>query len=202
MTVMGFAGAGSISQLISAALFFPLGAYFLLLVLPKKKKALIMPATFYPFEKEFKRSNVKLSVKKAEEKPIELKRHHVDIDRRMFLKLIGSASIGLFFLAIFTRRADAAFFGSMPGPGTVSLKDSTGALIDPAIKTPTDGYKISQLDDSTPAYYGFLDKRSNWYIMQEDSAGGYRYAKGSSGFSTNWTNRATLTYNYFDTVFN
>ncbi|MCX6817180.1 MAG: hypothetical protein NTZ93_04920, partial [Candidatus Beckwithbacteria bacterium] len=40
-----------------------------------------------------------------------------DRDRRLFLKLIGSTSLSLVFMALIGKRsAQAAFFGSMPGP--------------------------------------------------------------------------------------
>ena len=119
----------------------------------------------------------------------------------MFLKLIGSAGLSLFMFTLFTKRAEAAFFGSVPGPGTVSIKDSAGNKIDPSEKQPTDGYKITELDDSVPAYYGFINKDGAWFIQKEDSNGSYRYTKGPSGFTTSWTNRASLTYDYFDNVF-
>ena len=126
----------------------------------------------------------------------------VDNDRRVFLKIIASAGAGLFMMSVFTKKTHAAFFGSVPGPGTIAVKDSTGAVIDPAIKTPTDGYKISEIDDaSSPAYYGFVDKTGAWFVMKEDSSGAYRYVKGNSNFSSNWTNRASLTYGYFDEIF-
>lgn len=123
--------------------------------------------------------------------------------KRAFLKLLGGAGLGLLVhLMINPRQASAAFFGSVPGPGTVSLKDSNNQKIDPAIKSPTDAYGISEVDDSsTPAYYGFVNKDGAWYITQEDSTGSYRYAKGDSDFSTNWSNRASMSYNYFDNVF-
>lgn len=131
-----------------------------------------------------------------------------DVDRRIFLKLIGSAGISIFMLALFTRKAQAAFFGSVPGPGTVALKNTAGTKIDPAEKHPTDPYTIAQIDDTssaTYAYYGFQDKSGNWYILQEtisgSSQGNYRYVKGSSSFSTNWTNRATQTYDTFENTF-
>ncbi len=201
MTLMGFIGATTIPQLISATLFFPLAAYLLLLVLPRKKRALIIPAEII----EFAKLEEEEEDKNERKQPMELKlikgREKVDIDRRMFLKLIGSAGISVFFLSIFTQKAEGAFFGSVPGPGTISIKDTTGTKINPSEKQPTDGYRISQLDDSTPAYYGFVDKNGNWYIMQEDASGNYRYAKGASSFSTNWTNRAALSYDYFDAIF-
>lgn len=125
-----------------------------------------------------------------------------DVNRRLFLKLIGGAGLSVFMMSIFTDRAHAAFFGSMPIPGAMTLKDSTGAAIDPAEKQPTDGYEISEIDDAaSPAYYGFVHKTGAWYISREDANGSYRYAKGPSDFPTAWTNRATLTYDYFDNVF-
>lgn len=125
-----------------------------------------------------------------------------DVNRRLFLKLIGGAGLSVFMMSLFTDRAHAAFFGSMPVPGAMTIKDSTGAAIDPAEKQPTDGYEISEIDDAaTPAYYGFVHKTGAWYISREDANGSYRYVKGPSDFPTAWANRATLTYDYFDNVF-
>ncbi len=131
-----------------------------------------------------------------------------DLDRRLFLKLIASSGFSLFLLSLFTKRTHAAFFGSVPGPGTISVKDSSGDIIDPAEKQPTDGYEISQIDDTSSSdydYYGFIDKNSNWYIMQETltgaNTGSYLYSAGTTGFSSNWTNRAALSYTTFDSAF-
>jgi hypothetical protein len=110
-----------------------------------------------------------------------------DVNRRLFLKLVGGAGMSVFMMSIFTDRAHAAFFGSMPVPGAMTIKDSTGAAIDPAEKQPTDGYEISEIDDTTsPAYYGFVHKTGAWYISREDDSGSYRYAKGLSDFPTAW----------------
>ncbi len=126
-----------------------------------------------------------------------------DDNRRLFLKLVGSTSLSILFMAVLGKgSAKAAFFGSIPGPGTVAIKDSSGLAIDPAEKQPTDGYTITEVDDSsTTSYYGFMHKTGAWYITKEDSSGSYRYAKGPSSFSTNWTGRALLSYDYFDNVF-
>lgn len=126
-----------------------------------------------------------------------------ETDRRLFLKLVGSTGLSLFFMAVLGKKsAQAAFFGSVPGPGTVAIKNSAGTPIDPAEAQPTDGYTITEVDDSsTPSYYGFVHKTGAWYITKEDATGGYRYAKGASAFSTSWTGRAGLTYDYFDNVF-
>ena len=209
VTIMGFVGATNIPQLVSAILFFPLAAYFMLLVLPRKKRALIMPGALLGFklEEDIKETAKKETAKKGKQdkKPIELKKAKIDVDRRMFLKLIGSAGLSVFLLSIFTKKAQGAFFGSVPGPGTVSLKDIAGAKIDPAEKHPTDGYKITEIDDAgSDAYTGFIKKGGAWYIIKEIGSGSdasYRYTKGASDFTTNWTNRTSLSYGYFDSVF-
>lgn len=198
MIVVGFISAASYTQLIAAVLFFPLFAYFASRVFPRKTHAVHLP----------KESAIVIqpagekSPKKTDAVTEKLKKEGVDIDRRAFLKLIGSAGVSLFLFSLFTKRAEAAFFGSVPGPGAVTIKDSLGNKIDPAIKEPTDGYKITDLDDSAPAYYGFVDKDGNWFIQKEDdTSGAYRYVKGTSSYSTNWTNRGSLTYDYFNNVF-
>lgn len=222
LVIMGFIGATNPAQLISAILFYPLGVYFLLLVIPRRQKAIPLPIKKPPADisllsltKEiYSPLTPSTSPSPAIESPLEIIHGHnqpsihtildgdIDIDRRRFLKIIGSTSITIFMLSIFTKKAQAAFFGSVPGPGTVALKDpNTGLQITPAQDHPTDGFRIAQLDDSTPAYYGFTDKDGAWYIMREDTSGNYRYSQGGTDFSTNWTNRTSLSYDYFDVVF-
>ena len=199
MILVGFTSATTPAQLFSATLFFPIFGYLWISILPRSTKAMQIPVHVLPHKKKKK-------TKKDQDVVIELVKEEepkegLDIDKRAFIKLIGSAGLSVFILSLFTQKAQAAFFGSVPGPGTVALKDSSGNQIDPAEKQPTDGYKISQLDDSTPAYYGFTNKDGAWFIMKEDSSGNYRYAKGSSSFSTNWTGRALLSYDYFENIF-
>lgn len=201
MVVTGFAGAQTIPQLITAVLFFPLGFYFFLQIIPRQNRAIILPDAAET-KKSKKKEGEEGAVDEEEEVEIEkLKKEGYDFDRRAFIKLIGSAGVTVFLFSLFTKRAQAAFFGSVPGPGTVALKDSSGNQIDPAEAHPTDGYRISQLDDSTPAYYGFTNKDGEWFIMKEDSSGNYEYTKGTTDFPTNWTNRASLTYDYFYNTF-
>ncbi|MBI5044621.1 MAG: hypothetical protein HZC02_01735 [Candidatus Levybacteria bacterium] len=222
ITILGFLQAQSSAEIISAILFFPFFIYFFRLVLPQQRKAVPLVThtkidaipLHIEIKKIFDETEETISVDiepigegdentEAEaDSETDNILNRLDIDRRMFLKLIGSAGITVFLFSLFTKRAQGAFFGSVPGPGTVAIKDTTGAKIDPAIKQPTDGYTLAQLDDSSStAYYGYLNKDSAWYILKEDSSGNYRYVKGSSSFSTNWTNRASLTYDYFDAVF-
>lgn len=195
LVISGFLSATTLPQLLVATLFYPLLIYFALLVIPKRNKAVIIPKTA-------------AAAVKPRPSPPPLTAHPLpdhqryDLDRRAFLKIIGSAGISVFIYTLFSNRAEAAFFGSVPGPGVIGLKDSTGTRIDPAEKQPTDGYKITEIDDaSLPAYYGFVNKTGAWFIQREGSSGDYRYVRGSSGFSTNWTNRASLSYDYFDNVF-
>lgn len=62
-------------------------------------------------------------------------------------------------------------------------------------------YKIADIDDSSdPKYYGFVDKEGGWLILKEDTTSSpktYRYERGTSGYTANWTNRAALTYYYY-----
>lgn len=131
-----------------------------------------------------------------------------DPHRRNFLKKAGGIGLGLLAYSLLNPKSvGAAFFGSVPGPGTVSIKDTTDTKIDPAIKgyqSITTHYGISEIDDDDPAYYGFVNKAGNWYILQEDATAedsSYRYVKGDDDFATNWTGRAGQTYEYFNEVF-
>jgi hypothetical protein len=204
LTVTGFLSATTIPQLVSSIFFFPLAVYFWRMIAPEGQQAIIPVVTLKPVHQP--RTLAKNPKNKkdtiVELEPVEeIPEGKFDLNRRTFLRLIGSAGVSVFLLSIFTGKAEAAFFGSVPGPGTVGVKDSSGTLIDPSEKKPTDGYNISNVDDAIPSYYGYVNKDGGWYIIKEDSSGGYRYVKGSSGFSTNWTNRAILSYDYFDAVF-
>ncbi len=74
------------------------------------------------------------------------------------------------------------------------------------------GYQISDQDvkstDADINYYGFLNQEGEWYIMEEDtSVGGdddlmaWRFIKGGSDYTTNWTAREALSYADFETTF-
>jgi hypothetical protein len=64
-------------------------------------------------------------------------------------------------------------------------------------------YKLARFDATgDPIYVGYLDKGGNYYIKRITlSTGVVDYSAGTSGFSTAWTNRATESYNDFDTEF-
>ena len=62
-------------------------------------------------------------------------------------------------------------------------------------------FAISDIDSSSsPQYFGFLSRFGSWVIMKlTDEA--VRYANGNIDYTTNWTNRASLDYGYFDQKF-
>lgn len=81
------------------------------------------------------------------------------------------------------------------------LCDASGRLI---TDNPLSGYKVSDEDGSSPAYYGYINSAGGWYIIKATTAGSvisYRYAAGASDYTTNWTGRTGLTYNYFNVEF-
>ena len=203
LTVVGIISAKNTSQLLSSFIFLPLIFFFGIKLLQSRGKSSSKiikrkPAT------AVNNAPVVVVQESAVEQVTEPEviTGVPDNNKRLFLKLIGSAGFSLLLMALFTKKAQASFFGSAPtGPGTVSIKDIAGNKIDPAEKKPTDGYEITNIDDAgTPAYYGFMKKTGEWYIMQ-NSSNAFRYAKGNSDFVINWGVRGTLTYDYFNTVF-
>jgi len=66
-----------------------------------------------------------------------------------------------------------------------------------------EGFIVHDLDTaSDPKYYGYVNTRGAWYIMEENTAAGtFRFARGLSDYSTSWTARAGLTYEYLNEVF-
>jgi len=73
-------------------------------------------------------------------------------------------------------------------------------IVDPTIK-----YRPADLDNTDVVrYFGFTDVSGQWYIMQEDTTLNpttVRYIRGTTDYVTNWTNRASLSYDYFHNVF-
>jgi hypothetical protein len=179
---VGFLSSIDFPQFLSALIFSPMAIYFLLLVWPKRKQALPL-----------RKSELALLVAPTPK---------LDVSRRDFLKLIGSAGILAVIMGLFSRRSGiSSFLGGGTGQESVTLKDTSGNVINPAENSPTDGYSITQIDDSIPSYFGFVDKNGNWFIMREGEDSAYRYAKGGGNFASNWSNRTILDYNYFDKVF-
>jgi hypothetical protein len=84
--------------------------------------------------------------------------------------------------------------------------------------TPTLGFILSDYDSGWDkfkgnySHTGYVNSDGQWYIEQETEVNevpfadeaiwitAYRFAKGDTDYATNWTNRASLTYNYYDVV--
>jgi hypothetical protein len=98
--------------------------------------------------------------------------------------------------------------GVAAGAGAVgvTVQSVTLASDDPLLVETQDAqidYKLADWDASgDPIYVGKTDKAENWFITEYNIASGTaRYIKGSGSYSTNWTNRAGLSYDPFYTEF-
>ncbi len=191
MAISGFLGATNTAELISAALFIPLAAYFWILVLPKRGKKL--DQDFVEAKTEEKAPEV---VSETKEEPTIEK--DFDMDRRTFIKLVGSVGVGVFFLSLFTKKVENTFFGNA---NVGALPEGTTQNAATAVSDSTLGYKISEIDDSNPTYFGYIDRTGRWYIMKETDTGSFRYARGEENFTKNWKNRANLVYGLYDSAF-
>src|SRR3990172_4134073 len=143
-----FLTAQSYIQLAAATLLYPLLIFFAYKVLPLRANwsALKKPAV----ERE---PRVSPHVKTQEEK-----RNYVgisDIDKRAFLKLIGATGLSFFLISIFGRRFETLLFGQNAAPLS-SIGNQPGGQINTATAaSPTEGYKISEVDNGEVGYYGF-----------------------------------------------
>lgn len=195
VVIVAFITATTYTQLAVAIALYPLLVYFTFKAFPRKRR-------MYLSKKPI--TEVQPPVKLAENVGA-AKRENVDIndiDKRAFLKLIGGAGLSLFLFSIFNKKAEGLFFKSLPGPGRVSLEDIAGNKIDPSQSHPTDGYRISEIDDNVIAYYGFTNKDGAWFVMREDTdTGSFRYARGDSSFPGSWTKRENLRYDYYSNTF-
>jgi len=71
-------------------------------------------------------------------------------------------------------------------------------------------YEISdEYDDSVTGfsgdyeYFGYLNYTGKWIIQRHQiSTGTYRYANGSSGYSTAWSTKDGLSYGYYTAIAN
>lgn len=189
LVIVSFSSAHTLPQLISSIIFAPLALYFFILVRPRLNRAIYLPSTAKksPIQPNFATDTISLP--------------KLDLDRRDFLKMIGAAGLSVFVYSLLSKRGQGSFLGGVSSAETLALKDMAGNKIDPAEKSPTHGYYISQIDDSTIAYFGFVNKLGQWFIMRQDTDNAYRYSRGDNNFSASWTNRSVLTYNYFDNVF-
>jgi len=190
VVVLAFVTSTNYIQLAVAIVIYPLLVYFALKIFPRRAWQT------YPMEQTATIQPESMNLSENEGGSI------IDIDKRAFLKLVGISGLSLLLYWVFFKRAGTPLLGGMSEPGTVSLEDTAGHKIDPAEKQPTDGYKITEIDDSIIAHYGFTHKDNSWFIMRLDTdTGSFRYARGSSNFTGGWADREHLKYDYYVNVF-
>lgn len=197
LIIATFVTAKTYTQLGIAVVFYPLLTLFAYKLFVGKDGKEPVIAFQLPSLKRTKVAEVETPKVESEDVSV------TDIEKRAFLKLIGAAGISFFLFSLFNRRSEGLFFGrAAGGSGVTALTDGAGNKIDPAERQPTDGYRISEIDDNDTAFYGFTGKNGAWFIMKEESdTGSFRYSKGESNFSVNWTNRKDLQYDYFHYIF-
>ena len=194
LTVLGLYNSNSSQETLSALSFVPVALFFGLTTFKRQ----------YPTESADPAVTLHPRLNKLPKETAipKQKADIADIDKRVFLKLVGATGLSFFLFSIFNKRTQTPLFGNTSELGTTSLIDINGKKIDPPEKTPTDGYTISEIDDDTIAFYGFIKNDGAWYIMREDSdTGSIRYVRGDGEFTSNWVNRKQLKYNYFNDVF-
>jgi|SRR3989344_4858578 len=128
-----------------------------------------------------------------------------DIDKRVFLKLVGGAGIFLFLFSLLSKKTESIFFKNLPlqspiiptGDNTVGSNN-----INTAQNQPLGGYTITEIEDDIVSFYGFTNNEGFWYIMKVDTqTGSFRYVQGTSNFASNWAKREKLNYDYYSDVF-
>jgi hypothetical protein len=90
--------------------------------------------------------------------------------------------------------------------GGVAVGAGNGLYVRPgtgAVFATKDEYKLSDMDSTgDPSYYGYVDADGAWFIMELNTGlGTARYIKGANNYTTNWTGRAGLTYDYYHNIF-
>lgn len=190
-----FLTATSYTQLGAATLIYPLLVFFAFKAFPRE-------------ENNGHNFSVEIPLKPIAKKTLEPGTEETtlvdvsDFSKRAFLKMIGATGISFFLASLLNRRFESQFFGKATETGIIALEDSRGTKVDPAQTHPTDGYRISEVDDNAITFYGFIKKGGAWFIMREDTSNGsFRYAKGDSGFPNNWEDRKLLKYDYYHNIF-
>lgn len=193
-----FISATTYFQLAIAVVTYPLLVYVALVVFPRKNFSHTLPITTTA---TLKHPQAAKKTESTETEGIGI----ADIDKRVFLKLIGATGISLFLFSLISRKIEGSFFRSIQSPaasGRIALEDLDGKKVNPAQSHPTDGYSIAEIDDNLVTFYGFTNKDGAWYIMREDpETGSFRYARGAPNFPDNWANREKLKYDYFSNIF-
>lgn len=199
VVVAVFMTSTSYTQLAVAAALYPLPVGLAFVAFPRKRKngkhSEIPVAAIYSHLKSAQTLEAEAAKAKKEKVAIE------DIDKRAFLKLIGGVGLSFFLFSLINKKAGSLFPGGTSTPETIALKDTAGNKIDPVEKSPTDGYRITEIDDSEINFYGFTNVDNAWFIMRQNQDGSFRYTRGDRNFPDNWANRKNLKYDYYFIVF-
>lgn len=195
IVILLFVTSKSYLQLGAAIVLYPIFAYLTLKLVPRQVEVhAAAPAPVIGIGTQGGIPNVSANVVMPGKVDI------VDIEKRTFLKLVGTAGLSFFIFSLLGRKAEDIIFNRSTNisnqllPNTNTTADTTTVA--------TDEYKISEIDDGVVSYYGFVNKKGNWQIMREDTPGNsFRYARGDTDFSKNWLNREKLQYDYYDSLF-
>lgn len=182
VVILVFVTSKTYPQLIVAGALYTTLVFLAFMIFPRKAKVHLPP--------KLNHSGVEKSKPKTEAVDV------ADIDRRTFIKLIGATGVSFFLFSILGSRVEALLFGRSPQFGTSPI-GSGGQFPQPGA-SPTDGYKIAEIDEGPVTYYGFTNQVGAWIIMREEAEGSsFRYAKGNSDFPNNWDDRKDQNYDYF-----
>lgn len=196
--VATFVTATNFTQLAVAAILYPILMFFAYKMYTKK------PGTV---SKEFLETTEESTQAEAGTKKPAERIVISDVDKRVFLKLIGSAGVFLFLFSLFNKKAENMFYKSLPEQGRSFFDKKEAARAGTAtggtaITQPTDEYGISEVENGENSYYGYTKLGGAWYIMKVDSeTNSFRYARGEKNFPAGWKNREKLKYDYFGNVF-
>lgn len=189
VVVAVFFTAKTYTQLGIAVLIYPLFVYFAYQLFVRSNRKAPVAKLQLPSLKRQK----KPPQEKVEPRSVEV----VDIEKRTFLKLIGTAGIYFFLFSLLGRRAETFLFDRPQSQGD-SSRDTALA----GSSSPLDRYRISEIDDNEVSYYGFTSQDGSCFIMKVDpNSGAFRYFRADSDFPSNWARREKLNYDYFHKVF-
>jgi len=195
MVILMFVTATTYTQLIAAVLLYPLAALFAFQIFVRQTHKATVEAVKEVVEPVIKKAKIEEEVLNRSKVDV------VDIDKRTFLKFVGAAGISFFLFSILGRRVDSLLFGRNVNTALTGVGNTGGGPV-ASQRNPTEGYRISEIDDSEYGFYGFINEEGAWFIMKEDvETGSFRYAKGEANFSTNWKGRHELEYVYFHELF-